>query len=162
MLRVDQTSLLLGLLHGAYNYTGCYPRQVVFRRRSIRRTGSEPIVVNDRLPRGQQVITSHLLFRITPQHVAVLQPRIGPLCRELQISYHQKTLASYIVIVIKYWSSKDRRRRWQQREQLIPTFVDELDRAAAYIELHQFRVLTIVGYTLVLLILIGMPIATVG
>ena len=45
---------------------------------------------------------------------------------------------------------------------MIPTFVDELDRAAAYIELHQFRVLTIVGYTLVLLILIGMPIATVG
>ena len=43
-----------------------------------------------------------------------------------------------------------------------PTFVDELDWAAAYIELHQFRVLTIVGYTLVLLILIGMPIATVG
>ena len=29
-------------------------------------------------------------------------------------------------------------------------------------QLHQFRILTIVGYTLVLLILIGMPIATVG
>ena len=28
-----------GLLHGAYNYTGCYPRQVVFRRRSIRGNG---------------------------------------------------------------------------------------------------------------------------
>lgn len=79
-----------GLLHGAYNYTGCYPKQVVFRRRSIRRTGSEPIVVNDRLPRGQQVITSHLLFRIIPQHVAVLQPRIGPLCRERQISYQSE------------------------------------------------------------------------
>ena len=40
-----------------------------------------------RLPRGQQVITSHLLFRIIPQHVAVLQPRIGSLLRERQISY---------------------------------------------------------------------------
>ena len=28
-----------GLLHGAYNYTGCHPRQVVFRRRSIRGNG---------------------------------------------------------------------------------------------------------------------------
>ena len=79
-----------GLLHGAYNYTGCYPRQVVFRRRSIRATGSEPTVFPDRLPRGQQVITSHLLFRIIPQHVAVFQPRIDPLCRERQISYQSE------------------------------------------------------------------------
>ena len=81
-----------GLLHGAYNYTGCYPRQVVFRRRSIRATGSEPTVFPDRLPRGQQVITSHLLFRIIPQHVAVFQPRIDPLCRERQISYQSERL----------------------------------------------------------------------
>ena len=86
-----------GLLHGAYNYTGCYPRQVVFRRRSIRATGSEPTVFPDRLPRGQQVITSHLLFRIIPQHVAVFQPRIDPLCRERQISYQSEFWAGSVL-----------------------------------------------------------------
>ena len=50
-----------GMLDGAYNYTGCNPKQVVFRRRSIRRTGSWPIVILDRLPRVQRVVTIHLL-----------------------------------------------------------------------------------------------------
>ena len=49
--------------------------------------GSWPNVAIDRLPCGQQVVTSHLLFRIIPQHVVVFQPRIGSLCGDRQISY---------------------------------------------------------------------------
>ena len=56
-----------------------------------------------RLPRGQQVSTIHLLFRIIPQHVAVFQPRIGSLLRERQISYRIRAASPGAGSVLGGW-----------------------------------------------------------
>ena len=67
--------------------------------------------------------------------------------------WNQKTLCVEYRNYDKILVIKRQEAKMAATRQLIPTFVDELDRAAAYIELHQFRILTIVGYTLVLLFL---------